>query len=80
MQAQAQESQTGQERTRPRTRGGLSQAPTQPVNRRKRRRKPGVAALREIRKYQTSTELLIKRNPFLRLLKEVTQKTEKNMR
>ena len=77
---QAQESQTGQERTRPRTRGGLSQAPTQPVNPHKRRRKPGVAALREIKKYQTSTELLIKKNPFLRLLKEVTQEIKTDLR
>lgn len=33
--------------------------------------RPGTVALREIRKYQGSTELLIRRRPFQRLVKEV---------
>jgi hypothetical protein len=33
--------------------------------------RPGTVALREIKKYQKSTELLIKKAPFKRLLKEV---------
>lgn len=36
------------------------------------RRRPGVKALREIRKYQRSTELLIRRHPFQRLVREIT--------
>ena len=32
---------------------------------------PGTLALREIRKYQKSTNLLIKRAPFIRLVKEI---------
>jgi hypothetical protein len=36
-----------------------------------RRFRPGVVALREIRKYQKSTELLIKRLPFQRLVREI---------
>eukprot|EP01057_Protomagalhaensia_wolfi_P003338 Protomagalhaensia_wolfi_Nauph_80__3337@NODE_339_length_2756_cov_44_506809_g256_i0_p4_GENE_NODE_339_length_2756_cov_44_506809_g256_i0NODE_339_length_2756_cov_44_506809_g256_i0_p4_ORF_typecomplete_len107_score0_84Histone/PF00125_24/1_5e31TFIID_20kDa/PF03847_13/0_00043TAF/PF02969_17/0_0035CENPT_C/PF15511_6/0_0056CBFD_NFYB_HMF/PF00808_23/0_039Bromo_TP/PF07524_13/0_17_NODE_339_length_2756_cov_44_506809_g256_i0393713 len=43
-----------------------------PQERRSRRRlRPGERAIREIRKYQTSTELLIPRLPFARLVREV---------
>jgi len=38
---------------------------------RERRYKPGVQALREIRRYQQSTELLIRKLPFMRLVKEL---------
>ncbi|KAJ1406485.1 Histone-fold [Sesbania bispinosa] len=38
-----------------------------------RRFRPGTVALREIRKYQKSTELLIRKLPFQRLVKEITQ-------
>ncbi|KAJ7869565.1 putative HHT1-histone H3 [Mycena olivaceomarginata] len=33
--------------------------------------RPGTAALREVRKYQKSTELLIRRLPFQRLVREI---------
>ena len=36
------------------------------------RYRPGTVALREIRRYQKSTDLLIKKLPFQRLLKEIT--------
>ncbi|KAH7415543.1 hypothetical protein KP509_14G050700 [Ceratopteris richardii] len=35
--------------------------------------RPGTVALREIRKYQKSTELLIRRLPFQRLVREIAQ-------
>ena len=35
--------------------------------------KPGTVALREIKRYQKSTELLIRRLPFQRLVREVAQ-------
>ncbi|EKX36203.1 histone H3 variant [Guillardia theta CCMP2712] len=35
--------------------------------------RPGTVALREIRRYQKSTELLIRKIPFQRLVREVTQ-------
>jgi len=35
--------------------------------------RPGTVALREIRKYQKSTELLLRKLPFQRLTREVTQ-------
>ena len=36
------------------------------------RYRPGTVALREIRKYQKSTDLLIRKSPFQRLVREVT--------
>lgn len=39
------------------------------------RYRPGSVALREIRKYQKCTELLIPRHPFQRLVREITQTT-----
>ena len=38
-----------------------------------RRYKPGTMALREIRRYQRSTELLIRRAPFDHLIRELVQ-------
>jgi histone H3 len=37
----------------------------------RRRYRPGTVALREIRKYQKSTELLIRKLPFQRLVREI---------
>lgn len=37
------------------------------------RYKPGTVALREIRKYQKSTELLLRKLPFQRVVREITQ-------
>ena len=40
---------------------------------RKFRYRPGTVALRQIRKYQKSTDLLIRKLPFQRLVREVAQ-------
>ncbi|KAF2457087.1 histone-fold-containing protein [Lineolata rhizophorae] len=45
--------------------------PGDPVPRKKRRYKPGTLALREIRRYQASTDLLIQKLPFSRLVREI---------
>ena len=37
-----------------------------------RRYRPGTVALREIKKYQKSTELLLRKLPFQRLVREIT--------
>ena len=37
------------------------------------RYKPGTVALREIRRYQKSTDLLIRKLPFQRLVREIAQ-------
>ena len=42
-----------------------------PIVRRKRRSRPGERALREIRQYQSSTSLLLRRLPFARLVREI---------
>lgn len=39
----------------------------------KHRFRPGTVALREIRRYQRSTDLLIRKLPFARLVREITQ-------
>lgn len=41
--------------------------------RKKKRFRPGTVALREVRKYQRSTDLLIRKLPFSRLVREVAQ-------
>ena len=46
----------------------------------KRRYRPGMAALREIRKYQRSTDLLLRKLPFQRLVREIAQDFKKGMR
>ena len=40
--------------------------------------RPGTVALREIRKYQKSTELLIRKLPFQRLVREMIQEADGN--
>ena len=44
------------------------------------RYRPGTVALREIRKYQKSTELLIRKLPFQRLVREVAQEYKSDLR
>ena len=44
------------------------------------RYRPGTVALREIRRYQKSTELLLRKLPFQRLVKEITVQFNSNMR
>ena len=42
--------------------------------------RPGTVALRQIKKYQKSTELLIRKLPFQRLVREVAQKIDSTLR
>ena len=42
--------------------------------------RPGTVALREIRRYQKSTELLIRKLPFQRLVRKVTHDLKTDMR
>ncbi|KAF8450585.1 histone-fold-containing protein [Boletus edulis BED1] len=46
-------------------------ADEQPGQRKKRRYRPGTLALREIRKYQRSTDLLLRKLPFSRVVREI---------
>jgi len=45
--------------------------PEPPKPKKKRRYHPGTVALKEIRKYQKSTDLLIRKLPFARLVREI---------
>jgi len=44
------------------------------------RYRPGTVALREIRKYQKSTNLLLRRLPFQRLVREIAQEFKSDIR
>ena len=48
-------------------------APSPAGVKKSKRARPGVVALREIRRYQKSTELLIRKLPFQRLVREIAQ-------
>nr|ALD50081.1 centromeric protein A [Gasterosteus aculeatus] len=56
---------------RSQTNSGASGQP--PASPRKRRFRPGTRALMEIRKYQKTTDLLLRKGPFARLVREVCQ-------
>ena len=45
-----------------------------------RRYRPGTVALREIRRFQKSTELLIRKLPFQRLVREIAQDFKTDLR
>lgn len=44
------------------------------------RYRPGTVALREIRRYQKSTELLIRKLPFQRLVREIAEDFQSDLR
>ena len=44
------------------------------------RYRPGTVALREIRKYQKSTDLLIRKLPFQRLVREIASEYKNDLR
>ena len=53
--------------------GGRTLPASQQGMRKPRRYRPGTVALREILRYQKSTELLIRKVPFQRLVREIAQ-------
>ena len=55
-------------------------APLPPGVKKPHRFKPGTIALREIRKYQKSTELLIRKLPFQRLVREIATEFKQEIR
>jgi len=48
--------------------------------RRPHRYRPGTVALRQIRKYQSTTDLLIRKLPFQRLVKSIAQNIKQDVR
>lgn len=57
-----------------------SKPPTAAPEKKTKRYRPGTVALREIRKYQKSTELLIRKLPFNRLVREVAEHYKTGLR
>lgn len=59
-------------KARKRASAGGAVEPGDPLpGRKKRRYRPGTLALKEIRKYQHSTDLLLRKQPFSRLVREI---------
>ncbi|KAJ3506441.1 hypothetical protein NMY22_g17249 [Coprinellus aureogranulatus] len=55
------------------------EAPAVPQPRKKPRFHPGTVALREIRKYQKSTDLLLRKLPFSRVVREIALDMQTNL-
>ena len=62
------------------TKAARKSSPTSGAVKKPHRYRPGTVALREIRKYQKSTELLIRKLPFQRLVREVAQDFKNDLR
>ncbi len=52
---------------------GAAEVSTAAVTHRRHKFRPGTVAIREIRRYQKTTEPLLKRTPFTRLVREILQ-------
>merc|ERR1712076_199736 len=62
------------------TKAARKSAPTAGGVKKPHRYRPGTVALREIRKYQKSTDLLIRKAPFQRLVREIAQDFKSDLR
>merc|ERR1711959_785472 len=62
------------------TKAARKSAPTAGGVKKPHRYRPGTVALREIRKYQKSTELLIRKAPFQPLVREIAQDFKTDLR
>ncbi|GMI82497.1 histone 3.3 [Hibiscus trionum] len=62
------------------TKAARKSAPTTGGVKKPHRYRPGTVALREIRKYQKSTEFLIRKLPFQRLVREIAQDFKTDLR
>ena len=62
------------------TKAARKSAPSTGVVKKPHRYRPGTVALREIRRYRKSTELLIRKLPFQRLVREIAQHFKTDLR
>ena len=62
------------------TKAGRKSTPATGGAKKPHRYRPGTVALREIRRYQNSTELLIRKLPFQRLVGEIAQDFKTDLR
>lgn len=58
------------------SKAAFKSAPNATLAKKVHRFRPGTVALREIRRYQKSTELLIRKLPFQRLVREIAQNVQ----
>ena len=56
------------------------QAARAAIGKKPHRYRPGTVAIREIRKYQKTTDLLIRKLPFTRLVREISQDFKNDLR
>ena len=61
------------------SKGGMKMTDSQ-AEKKKIRFKPGTVALREIKRYQKSTSLLLPRAPFQRVVREVVRDVDHDLR
>ena len=59
------------------TKAARKSAPATGGMKKAHRFRPGTVALREIRRYQKSTDLLVRKLPFQRLVREISQVRER---
>ena len=62
------------------TKAARKSIPTSGGVKKPHRYRPGTVALREIRRYQKSTDLLIRKAPFQRLVKQIAQEIKESVR
>ncbi|XP_017317895.1 histone H3.3A [Ictalurus punctatus] len=62
------------------TKAACKSAPATGSMKKPHRYRPGTVALREIRRYQKSTELLIRKLPFQRLVRKIAQDFKTDLR
>ena len=62
------------------TKAARNAAPAAGGVRKPHRYRPGTVALREIRRYQKSTELLLRKLPFQKLVREIAQEFKSDLR
>lgn len=62
------------------TKKGPKSAPATGGIKKSHRYRPGTVALREIRRFQKSTDLLIRKLPFQRLVREIAQEFKSDLR
>ena len=62
------------------TKAARKSTPTAGGVKKPHRFRPGTVALREIRRYQKSTDLIIRKAPFQRLVREIMQDFRKDLR
>nr|XP_001096527.2 histone H3.3-like [Macaca mulatta] len=67
-------------RKQPATKAARKSAPSTGGVKKPHRYRPGTVALREIRRYQKSTELLIRKLPFQPLVREIAQDFKTDLR